>query len=110
MGRFCEVIRDMTQHSQFILITHSKRTMEAADVLYGVTMETAGISKLVSVELADRDVEPVAVPEEEAVAFASEARQNTRSRPDVWAEYDRERARRKSRRNGSAISRMFSRT
>ena len=70
VGRFCEVIRDMTQHSQFILITHSKRTMEAADVLYGVTMETAGISKLVSVELADRDVEPVAVPEEEAVAFA----------------------------------------
>lgn len=52
--RFCEAIRDMTDRSQFILITHSKRTMEAADVLYGVTMETPGVSKLVSVELKRR--------------------------------------------------------
>jgi chromosome segregation protein len=41
----------MTKHSQFIVITHSKKTMQMADVLYGVTMETPGISKLVSVEL-----------------------------------------------------------
>jgi len=41
----------MTSHSQFIVITHSKRTMEVADVLYGVTMERPGISTLVSVEL-----------------------------------------------------------
>ncbi len=51
VGRFCDAIRSMTKHSQFIVITHSKRTMLMADVLYGVTMETPGVSKLVSVEL-----------------------------------------------------------
>ena len=51
IGRFAEAIRAMTKHSQFIVITHSKATMQLADVLYGVTMETPGISKLVAVEL-----------------------------------------------------------
>lgn len=51
--RYCEMIRSMTGHSQFILISHSKTTMAAADVLYGVTMETPGMSKLVSVEMRD---------------------------------------------------------
>lgn len=55
VGRFADSIREMTQRSQFILISHNKRTMEMADVLYGVTMETPGISKLVSVELTERD-------------------------------------------------------
>ncbi|MGD8608376.1 MAG: AAA family ATPase, partial [Myxococcales bacterium] len=51
IGRFADAIQQMTDRSQFIIITHSKRTMEYADVLYGVTMEQPGISKLVSVEL-----------------------------------------------------------
>jgi chromosome segregation protein len=51
IGRFADAVRAMTTHSQFIVITHSKRTMEVADVLYGVTMERPGISTLVSVEL-----------------------------------------------------------
>ena len=51
IGRFSEAIQQMTERSQFIIITHSKRTMEYADVLYGVTMEQPGVSKLVSVEL-----------------------------------------------------------
>ena len=42
----------MTDRSQFIVITHNKRTMEAADKLYGVTMQEPGVSKLVSVNLA----------------------------------------------------------
>jgi len=54
IGRYCEMIRAMTGRSQFILISHSKTTMESADVLYGVTMETPGVSKIVSVELRDR--------------------------------------------------------
>lgn len=54
IGRFSEAVRSMTDRSQFILITHAKRTMEAADVLYGVTMEEPGVSKLVSVEMNDR--------------------------------------------------------
>ena len=39
----------MTERSQFILITHIKRTMQSVDVLYGVTMQEPGVSKLVSV-------------------------------------------------------------
>jgi chromosome segregation protein len=51
--RFVRLVRDMSRETQFIVITHSRRTMEAADVLYGVTMEEAGCSRLVSVNFAD---------------------------------------------------------
>lgn len=51
IGRFNEMIREMAAISQFVIITHSKRTMEIADILYGVTMEEPGVSKLVSVNL-----------------------------------------------------------
>jgi chromosome segregation protein len=51
--RFVRLVRDMSRETQFIVITHSRRTMEAADVLYGVTMEEAGCSRLVSVSFAD---------------------------------------------------------
>jgi chromosome segregation protein len=44
----------MTDHSQFILITHIKRTMQSVDVLYGVTMQEPGVSKLVSVKVNDK--------------------------------------------------------
>jgi chromosome segregation protein len=50
--RFTRLLREMSRDTQFIVITHSKRTMEAADVLYGVTMEEAGCSRLVSVNFA----------------------------------------------------------
>jgi chromosome segregation protein len=53
--RFVRLVRDMSRDTQFIIITHSKRTMEAADVLYGVTMEEAGCSRLVSVSFAEVD-------------------------------------------------------
>lgn len=51
VGRYNEMVKEMSKGSQFILITHNKRTMEVADVLYGVTMEEPGVSKLVSVNL-----------------------------------------------------------
>ncbi len=53
IGRFNELIREMVAISQFIIITHSKRTMEVADTLYGVTMEEPGVSKIVSVRMKD---------------------------------------------------------
>ncbi|MCM2358921.1 MAG: chromosome segregation protein SMC [Geobacteraceae bacterium] len=51
IGRFNEMVREMTAFSQFIMITHSKATMAVADTLFGVTMEEPGVSKLVSVRL-----------------------------------------------------------
>jgi chromosome segregation protein len=51
IGRFVEMLRGMQQHTQFILITHNRKTMEIADRLYGVTMEEPGVSKLISVHL-----------------------------------------------------------
>lgn len=53
VGRYCEVLRDFTRDTQFLIVTHNKGTMEAADVLYGVTMEKAGISRIVSVRLSE---------------------------------------------------------
>ncbi len=47
------VLREFLDRSQFILITHSKRTMAAADVLYGVTMQESGISKRIAVRFDD---------------------------------------------------------
>jgi chromosome segregation protein len=49
--RFLRVLRELTHRTQFLVITHNRRTMEAADILYGVTMEEPGLSKLVSVRL-----------------------------------------------------------
>jgi chromosome segregation protein len=49
IGRFTELVREMSVQTQFVLITHSKRTMSIAPVLYGVTMQEPGVSKLVSV-------------------------------------------------------------
>ena len=49
IGRFTELVKDMSVQTQFVLITHSKKTMSIAPVLYGVTMQEPGVSKLVSV-------------------------------------------------------------
>src|SRR5207244_6527992 len=61
IGRFVELLRRYSDRAQFIVITHQKRTMEAADVLYGVTMGGDGISQVVSRKL----------PRDEAAAVAA---------------------------------------
>jgi chromosome segregation protein len=53
VGRYNQIVKDMSSASQFILITHNKRTMEIADALYGVTMQEPGVSKIVSVKIRD---------------------------------------------------------
>ena len=51
VGRFIQLLQDFKAETQFIVITHNPRTMEAADWVFGVTMEEPGISSIVSVEL-----------------------------------------------------------
>lgn len=52
VGRFNQLIREMSETTQIILITHNKRTMEAASTLYGVTMQDPGVSTIVSVQVS----------------------------------------------------------
>ena len=53
--RYVNLIKDFSKSTQFIVVTHNKRTMEAARMLYGITMEESGVSKVMSVNLADRN-------------------------------------------------------
>lgn len=55
-ARFAKVLNDLAKDTQFILITHNRSTMEAAKVLYGVTMDNDGVSKLFSLKLEEADI------------------------------------------------------
>ena len=52
VGRLADLLRTLSKETQFLLVTHSKRMMHAADMIYGVTMQEPGVSKVVSVKLA----------------------------------------------------------
>jgi chromosome segregation protein len=52
IDRFNDLIKEMSQFSQFVLVTHNKKTMQAAEVLYGITMAEPGVSKVVSVKMS----------------------------------------------------------
>jgi chromosome segregation protein len=53
VGRFCELVKSMSDRVQFIMITHNKISMEIAKHLTGVTMHEAGVSRLVSVDVEE---------------------------------------------------------
>jgi chromosome segregation protein len=55
VGRLAEMLRGMSADTQFVMVTHSKRMMQAADLIYGVTMQEPGVSKVVSVRIAGQD-------------------------------------------------------
>lgn len=55
--RFCNVLKDFITGSQFILITHNKRTMNLSDAMYGITMAQTGVSRVVSVKFGDKHKE-----------------------------------------------------
>ena len=59
IGRFCALLRQFADRAQFIVVTHQKRTMEAADALYGVTMGGDGVSQIVSRRLPREDAAAV---------------------------------------------------
>jgi len=54
VNRLSEFLRDYAKHTQFIVVTHRKGTMEVATIIYGVTMEQSGVSRLISVKLMDK--------------------------------------------------------
>ena len=73
IGRFSSALRGLAESIQFIVITHNRGTIEAADALYGVTVGDDAVSHVVSLRLADRVAEPVAVPVPDAHAVATQA-------------------------------------
>jgi chromosome segregation protein len=52
-GRFCELVRQMSAHTQFLFISHNKITMELADQLVGITMQEQGVSRMVAVDIEE---------------------------------------------------------
>lgn len=69
--RFVDMIKKFSEKSQFFLISHNKRSMEAANSLYGVTMEELGVSKVISARLQkEKDPSPTPSPTEKAQALA----------------------------------------
>jgi chromosome segregation protein len=69
INRFVRLLQRFIAHSQFIIITHNKRTISMADILYGVTMEEHGVSKIVSMKF-HKGNEPTTVPEDADVVMA----------------------------------------
>ena len=57
VGRFANYLHKLTAHTQFIVITHRRGTMEEADVLYGVTMQEQGVSRILTINLNDVEKE-----------------------------------------------------
>ena len=65
VAKFLEMIQELADQSQLIVITHNKKTMEVAQTLYGITMETPGVSKVVSVKLNDPKSDTASPPLED---------------------------------------------
>jgi chromosome segregation protein len=76
IGRFLRMIRSFSDRTQFVVVTHNKRTMEASDFLYGVTMQEPGVSTLVSVDFEKRHRFDY-----DAIAYRGGA---SAPAPDVW--------------------------
>lgn len=70
--RYVNLIKEFSKTTQFIVVTHNKRTMEAARMLYGITMEESGVSKVMSVNLADRN-SPEDLKKKEQIEALAEA-------------------------------------
>ena len=66
--RLAGVLREFREQSQFIVVTHKKRTMAIADVLYGITMQESGVSKQVSVRFEDWPEDTAAEPDKARAA------------------------------------------
>ncbi|MFC1461848.1 hypothetical protein ACFLQR_04960, partial [Verrucomicrobiota bacterium] len=65
IDRFIKMLQGFLEQSQFLVITHSRQTISAADVLYGITMEESGVSKVVSMKFSDKEASPAEQPAED---------------------------------------------
>jgi chromosome segregation protein len=65
IDRFLQLVRRFADRAQFVIVTHQKRTMDAADVLYGVSMGAGGVTKVVSRRLPRDDAGPARLDEDE---------------------------------------------
>ena len=82
IGRFVQALKDFLNHSQFLIITHNQHTIAGSDIVYGVTQQEKGISKIVSMRLKEIGVKPLEMgdPEAETVNVEVEAIPVKRSR------------------------------
>jgi chromosome segregation protein len=67
------VLESFIDRSQFIIVTHSKRTMARADIMYGVTMEEFGVSKPVGMKLTDANADPAGADTDDNLSAAAKA-------------------------------------
>jgi len=90
IGRFLEMLRDFTAWSQFVIITHNRRTMASAAVLYGVTMKERGVSRIISMRLSQAQEfsknEAKQEPKEAPALIAESAPSNVEEKTDQVAE------------------------
>ena len=61
IGKFAKVLKEFSNRTQFIVVTHNKLTMEKADFMYGITQQEEGVSKIVSVKLKKEKMEEALV-------------------------------------------------
>ncbi len=71
VGRFAKLLKEFAKIAQFVVITHNKKTMAVADVMYGVTMQERGVSRIVSVKFNEYQPQPQAIPPQSQPALAS---------------------------------------
>ena len=70
--RFCRLLRSFADKTQFLVITHNKETMQAVDVIYGITLEKSGVSRQISIRLEDQEkIREFTTPRAAAAARAS---------------------------------------
>jgi chromosome segregation protein len=73
IGRFVQTLKDFLKHSQFLIITHNQHTIASSDIVYGVTQQEKGISKIVSMRLKEIGIKPLELGVSEDAANAVSA-------------------------------------
>ena len=67
IDRFLSLLREFGGKTQFLMVSHNKRTMEACDVIYGITMEESGVSQIISVDFRKKEESPESAPRAETI-------------------------------------------